>query len=192
MRIILGSHSDRRKAILSAFNLPFIQAVSHFDEESVAFEGDPILYCTTLAMKKAEKLLLTFPHDLIIAADTTVYCNKQVFNKPSSKEEAKKMLAALAGREHHVYTGVCVGKKDSLRTGSALTKVWIAPLLDAQIEKFLSDDHYTDRAGAYSIQGRGSLIVEKILGCYYNVLGLPIGVLQELLKEHGIDLWENL
>src|SRR2546427_8461559 len=106
--LILGSESSRRKEILSFFSLPFIQIPSHFDETSVHFLGDPYQYAQSLATRKGEVLAQQFPDAVVLTADTVVYFNEKIYNKPVNKEQAHAMLRNLAGNWHSVITAVSV------------------------------------------------------------------------------------
>lgn len=191
-QIILGSASPRRKEILSFFNLPFVQTTSHFDEESIHFEGDPILYTRALAKAKADVLKTTLPEAIILTADTVVFFNGKIYNKPSSKEEAALFLRELGGNWHSVHTSVHITCKDKEFFDTETTRLLFHRLNAGQIEAFHEHIYFSDKAGGYAIEGCGQLILEKMEGCYYNVLGLPVNVTYRLLKQVGIDLWEHL
>lgn len=192
MRIILGSQSPRRKEILSYFTLPFEQIPSHFDEESVLFSGDPVAYVLELSQKKNEQLAKRFPQDLIITADSVVYCHRQIYNKPRDLSEAKKMLQELAGNWHHVYTAVSVQQGAVHLADVEETKVLFHKLTPEQIELYLAHCSPMDKAAGYAIQKSGCIIVDRIDGCYYNVMGFPINTLHKLLLPMGINLWQYL
>ncbi len=190
--IILGSSSPRRKEILSFFSLPFSQITSNFDEESITYEGDALLYVETLAEKKGESLSKEHPEDIIITADTIVYLDGKVYNKPKSKEEATSFLQELSGKWHTVYTAVALTHGDKQHVKTEKTNILFNELTDDHIEHYLAHVNFLDKAGSYAIQQGGSLVVKKIDGCYYNVMGLPINALQELLQLVNIDLWEYM
>ena len=192
MRIILGSQSPRRKEILNYFTLPFEQVPSHFDEETVPFSGDPIAYVIELSQKKNEQLSNRFPTDLIITADSVVYFNGQIYNKPKDLAEAQHMMEHLAGTWHYIYTAVCV-RKDGVHAAEAEeTKIRLHPLTPEQIQLYHSHCSPLDKAAGYAIQKSGSIIVDRIDGCYYNAVGFPINTLRKLLLPMGVDLWEYL
>lgn len=191
-RLLLGSQSPRRKEILSFFNIPFIQVASHFDEESLPFEGDPVSYTTKLSLAKALSLQKTFPDEVILTADTVVYLEGKVYNKPSSAKEAHQFLKELGGKWHHVHTAVHLVYKEKIFTEGETTKLLFYRLTDQQIEAFHKHIYFLDKAGGYAIEKCGQLILEKMEGCYYNVLGLPINPTYRLLKHVGIDLWDHL
>ncbi len=192
MRLILGSQSPRRREILSYFSLPFVQISSDFDEESVFFQGDPIQYAQLLAQKKAQELSHRFPGDAILTADTVVYFQGKIFNKPKDEHEAKEMLSAFSGQWQQVFTGVTLQKDERVFSSYAETKILFHPLTDEQIRLYLHSTSFLDKAGGYAIQGKGSILVDRIEGCYYNVMGLPVQTVKKLLLNVGIDLWHYL
>jgi septum formation protein len=192
MRIILGSQSPRRKEILNFFSLPFIQIPSGFDEEKVVFEGDPARYAETLSLRKAEELHKRFPQDLIITADTVVFFEGELFNKPENDAHAFSMLKRLSGRWHQVFTAITVYSSQEVVTRSEESKILFNALSDEQILLYHRHCPCLDKAGAYAIQRQGGLLVRKIEGCYYNVMGLPVNLLREVLSHFGIDLWRHL
>ncbi len=192
MHIILGSTSPRREEILNFFSLPFTKVPSQFDEETVIFAGDPETYVKTLASKKAETLSYQYPEEIILTADTTVFCRGKIYNKPQSKEEAITFLEELSGLQHSVFTGVSLYFQNRTETICEETKIYFKELTRKQIEQYLNCINFLDKAGGYAIQQSGSILVKKIEGSYYNVMGLPLDPLERLLKLVNIDLWSLL
>ncbi len=192
MHIILGSTSPRREEILQFFSLPFTKVPSQFEEETVVFTGDPEIYVKTLASKKAEALSYEYPKEIILTADTTVFCKGKIYNKPQSKEEAIAFLQELSGRWHSVFTGVSLFFQNKIETICEETKIQFKELTSSQIEQYLACINFLDKAGGYAIQQGGSILVKKIEGSYYNVMGLPLDPLERLLKLANIDLWSHL
>lgn len=190
MQLILGSGSPRRAEILGYFLIPFRQIASDFDEDSVAFQGNPSAYVELLSKKKGKMLALRYKEELIITADTTVFFEGEIFNKPRDEEEAFSMLRRLSGNSHEVVTGVTVTCGEKQESAVAKTVVTITKLVDAQVRAYQKRCHAQDKAAGYAIQREGSLIVERIEGCYYNVMGLPVQKLHELLLKWGVDLWD--
>lgn len=188
-RIILGSQSPRRKEILSFFSLPFIQANPKFNEEAITYRRDPINYAISLAQGKAKALQPAYPNDIILTADTIVYRKGKVYNKPKDEQEAFQMLSELVGQWHSVFTGLTVIKGDTEYSGWEETRVLFNSLTPEEIRQYHQKIHWADKAGGYAIQMGGGLIVKRIDGCYYNVMGLPINLLHELLKKYGLELW---
>lgn len=192
MRLILGSQSPRRKEILNFFSIPFVQIPSLFDEESIQFKGDPIQYALELSAKKAETLAQKYPDDLIVSADTVVFFEGNIYNKPKDENEAFSMLQKFSGKWQQVYTAHTVQRNTEAYSGFEETKILFNPLTEEQIRLYHTHCPSFDKAGAYAIQQSGSILVSKIDGCYYNVMGLSVNTLRDLLKKFGIDLWKHL
>lgn len=191
-RLILGSQSPRRREILSFFSLPFEQFSPHFAEESVPFEGNPALYARALSKGKADSLIHRFPEAVILTADTVVFKEGKLFNKPESAEEALKMLKELNGSWHSVFTSVTAKTKAIEVTECEETKVLFHSLSERQLHLYHQAFKGTDKAGGYGIQMGGSVIVKRMEGCFYNVMGLPIASVASVLNQVGIDLWHYL
>jgi septum formation protein len=192
MRLILGSQSPRRKEILSHFSLPFEQATSSFNEEAVPFKGDPIKHVYELSKGKADSLRHRFHKALILTADTIVYREGKIYGKPKDEQEAFQTLLELSGRWHCVFTGLTLREENREYQQFEETRVLFNPLTHQQIRQYQAKLHWADKAGGYAIQMPGGLIVQKIEGCYYNVMGLPINRVRELLLKVGIELWNYL
>lgn len=192
MQLILGSQSPRRMEILSYFAIPFVQIPSAFDEDRVEFKGDPASYAQELSLKKGQELTKRFPDKLILTADTVVFFDGKIYNKPKDEEEAFSMLHAFSGKWQQVFTALSLQKGSEIHSGFEETKILFNPLTEGQIRLYHRSYPSLDKAGAYAIQHTGSILVSKIDGCYYNVMGLPVNVLRELLGKFGIDLWKHL
>lgn len=190
--IILASQSPRRKEILGYFNIPFEVVHPSFDEEAAEVLSDPAKYATSLAEGKVRSLIATFPDDLILSADTVVFLDGVYYSKPKDREEAKQFLRTFSGKWQTVVTGVAVSAKGKVYTDHEVTKVKVNILTDEQIENYLNLNSWSDKAGGYSIFGTSSLLVEKIEGCFYNVMGLSPHPLVRLLAKGGVDLWNHL
>lgn len=192
MKLVLASSSVRRKEILNFFSLPFVQMAPEVDEEAFPFKGDPVAYVKNLAEIKANVIADQWQDAVVIAADTTVYAAPHIYAKPQDHEEAFRFLSELSGKSHEVWTAVCIihGKKKYLE--AELTRVTFHELTGNQIKAYIEHIHPLDKAGGYAIQKLGSLIVKKIEGCFYNVMGLPLNTLQNGLHHVGIDLWQYL
>ena len=192
MEIILGSQSPRRRDILNFFSLPFRQVASDFDETQVLFEGNPAAYAIEMARRKAKSLRERFPREVILTADTVVFLHGRLFNKPETLEEAHAMLRELAGKEHHVFTGVCVAQGKELFSEAEESLVEIHQLTENQIRTYHKHITPLDKAGGFAVQNGACLIVKRIEGCYYNIMGLPLQTVHSLLLKAGIDLWDYL
>ena len=185
MRIVLASASPRRKELLRQLGIEFEVCVSDVDEEI----GDtmPARVVEELSSRKAEAVFRQIEGDvLVIGADTVVALGEQILGKPGSEEHAREMLKSLQAKEHHVYTGVTIYKRQngkefcSIFSESTLVKFF--PMTDAEIQWYVSSGEPMDKAGAYGIQGLGARYVERISGDYNNVVGLPIARLYQELK----------
>lgn len=192
MRVILGSQSPRRQEILEYFTLPFVVAPSNFDERGLSYDGNVEAFVQISAQQKGKALLKKFPDDVIITADTVVYFEGKILQKPEDDTEAFEMLKALSGKTHEVVSGVAVRKGKQEESGVERTRVTFNAVGDREIHAYLKVSPGTDKAGAYGIQECGSLLVKGIEGSFYNVVGLPINLLYQKLKLFGIDLWDAL
>lgn len=192
IQIILGSHSPRRKEILGQFGIPFTTAGSNFDEESLPFTGNPEEYASTLSLYKARTLKPLYPKAAILTADTVVYCNEKIYNKPATESEACTMFEELQGRWHSVFTGVSLLFEGREYSQIEETRVLFNPMTPKQIKTYHKTSHWSDKAGGYGVQDGGGILIKKIDGCFYNVMGFPINTVRELLYKIGIDLWDYL
>ncbi len=193
-KFILASASPRRKEILEAAGLDFDILVSEADEESVPRDIPPKLYVQELALLKAAaaaKTVLKSKQSFIISADTIVTLDGEILGKPYDEDNAKEMLRMLSARTHEVYTGYCVMRIADGKTvcNSVCTQVKFKELTDDTIDAYISTGEPVDKAGAYGIQGRGSVLADSISGDYFNVVGLPVSALSDTLKnEFEIDI----
>ncbi|MGZ3634051.1 MAG: Maf family protein [Parachlamydiaceae bacterium] len=192
MQLILASQSPRRREILRYFSLPFEAITSQFDEDSIPFTGNPETYVLTLASGKASALSQSYPEAAILGADTIVYRHGKVYGKPRTEKEANATLTELAGQWHSVYTGVVLTYQGNIFQTTEETRVLFNSLTLAQIKHYHTSLHLYDKAGSYQLQNAGGLIVNRIEGCYYNVVGLPINSVRTLLQKIGIELWDHL
>jgi septum formation protein len=192
MQLILGSQSPRRREVLSFFNLPFKQVSPHFDEDSIPFNDNPQEYVKTLAKGKAHSLITQFPTSVILAADTIVYKQGKIYGKPRDEKEAFEYLKELSGQWHSVFTGLSIYSQGQDFQTLEETRVLFNELTEEQMQIYHHILEFADKAGGYMIQGAGSVIVKRIEGCYYNVVGLPVNALCSILRKVGINLWQHL
>jgi septum formation protein len=195
LEITLASASPRRAALLEQIGLLFRVVPSTLNEEGGWIElgrQTPESLACHLARRKAEEVAARLGRGLIVGADTIVVCQGKVFGKPRDVEEARATLLRLAGRSHHVVTGVAVVEGGTGRTevAAAVTAVRMRAFDPAEAEAYLATGEPLDKAGAYGIQGRGALLVEGIEGDYSNVVGLPLITLAALLGRFGVSVWE--
>jgi septum formation protein len=189
LKIILGSQSPRRKELFSYFNFSFEQASPSFIEEMIPFKGDPEGYVLELSNGKAASLYPLYPDAAILTADTAVFWNGKVYNKPQDYEEAFQFLSEFSGQWHQVLTGVTLFYKGQIFQKTEETRVLFNALTPEQIHVYLKHTHWQDKSGGYTIQKMGVLLVERIEGCYYNVMGFPLNTVRSLFLHLGIDLW---
>lgn len=179
--IILASSSPRRQELLRLI-VPEFQVVLPKVEEDAVAEPQDLL---RLAKKKAEAVAARYPEALVIAADTGVFRDGRAYGKPDDLAEAKRFLAALSGGWHSVFTGLVVRWGSLFRESLVETRVLFRPLSEEEILWYLRSEEVLDKAGAYAIQGRAAVFVERIEGDFYNVMGLPLCALWRILWELG-------
>ena len=182
MNIILASSSPRRRELLAQMGIREFSIVSPEVDEHVPGHPAPAALVEALSARKAGG------DDLVIAADTVVSLDGAVLGKPRDEEAAFAMLCALSGREHLVYPGVTVEQGARVLTAHEETAVRFRPLSPGEIRAYIATGEPMDKAGAYGIQGLGALLVEGIVGDYFNVMGLPVFRLGRMLGAFGLDL----
>lgn len=191
MKVILASKSPRRVEILEKLVKEFNVIESKFDENTIDFNGDVEKYVKDLSRNKAIEVSkrVTEP-SIVIAADTVVFQDGKVLEKPKSEEDAYSMLSSLSGNTHKVYSGICLinTEDDTVMTDCDCTEVRFSELTDRQIRNYINSGEPMDKAGAYGIQGLGGAFVEGIKGCYYNVMGLPLNKLYKALEKYNITI----
>ncbi|ADD02110.1 nucleoside triphosphate pyrophosphatase [Thermoanaerobacter sp. CM-CNRG TB177] len=183
MKIVLASKSPRRRELLSNLGLDFEVVESNAKEFSR--EKQPSRYVMDLSFNKAMSVAKKLSEEaIVIGADTVVVIGDKILGKPKDRNEAYVMLKKLQGKAHTVYTGITIVRTYDFKYVSDFekTKVWIRKLQDEEIFNYIDTGEVYDKAGAYAIQGVGALIVEKIEGDYFNVVGLPISKLFDILK----------
>ncbi len=185
--IILASASPRRRELLGMFSLPFAVDPAR-GEEVPPPHLTPGKTVTALAEAKAREVAARHEGALIIACDTVVELDGELLGKPASPEEARAMLRRLSGRTHRVYSGLCLLEGGRCLTGHEVTAVRFRTLTEAEIAAYVDTGEPLDKAGAYGYQGRASLLVEGIEGDFFNVMGLPLCRLGQMLRELGVEL----
>jgi septum formation protein len=189
-RIILASNSPRRRELLRQIGLVFSVDPADVDERALPGEA-PEAYALRVARDKARVAAQKASDGIVIAADTIVVLGNMILGKPLDAFEAERMLTMLSGREHRVITGLVVqdaaSGESSART--SVTSVWFRELSSEEIGSYVHSGEPLDKAGAYGIQEKGALLVKKIDGCYFNVVGLPLSLLGEMLDKFGVSLW---
>ncbi len=189
MRIILASQSPRRRELLERMGISEFEVIPAKAEESALLTRTltPDQLVEELSRRKCAEVSAAHPDALVIAADTMVAVNNRVLGKPHSEKDAARMLAALSGRLHMVYTGVTVAQGVKSITEHEMTFVRFCTLSQADIIRYIATGEPMDKAGAYGIQGYGSVLVEGISGDYYNVMGLPVCRVARLLARFGVN-----
>ena len=188
MEIILASGSPRRRELLERMGIEEFDIITSDVDETLDDSLPPAMQVEQLSCRKAEAVAAEQPEDaLIIAADTVVALDGTILGKPVDEADAFRMLSALSGVRHHVYTGVTVILGDKTLTRHEVTSVDFRSLEPEEIELYIATGECMDKAGAYGIQGYGALLIEGITGDYYNVMGLPVALLAQMLKEFGVD-----
>lgn len=188
-KIILASQSPRRRELLKQIGLNF-EVIPSQVGETLDSTGTAKEKIEKLALKKAKSVAYNMDQEaLVIGADTVVVLD-EILGKPSNRQDALSMLKRLSGRTHQVITGVAIvdalsGKQ---RTNSQITYVTMKTYGNEEIKSYMDSGEYLDKAGSYAIQGLGALLVEEIHGDYFNVVGLPIGLLSDLLKEFDFNM----
>jgi septum formation protein len=187
--IILASASPRREELLKIIGLKFKVEPSNC-QENLSLDLEPQELAKSLSLEKAKLVAQNHKNALVIAADTFIVFKDKILGKPNTETEAREMLVTLNGKRHLVITGFTIIDTDTSRAVSRAveTKVYLKKLSTTEIDAYVNTKEPLDKAGAYAIQGLGSVIVEKIEGDYFNVIGLPLSALAESLKEFGIQV----
>ena len=190
--IILASSSPRRKELLELVGVPFTIQASYVNEE-VSPDLTPPQVVEELALRKAADIAQNLENDLVIGSDTIVVLDEQILGKPCDKQDAFAMLAKLQGRSHQVFSGVALvdSKTKETLVAHQKTDVWMRSLTDEEIWAYIHTGEPMDKAGAYGIQGIGAINIERIEGDYFNVVGLPLVLLQDMLKKFNISILKN-
>lgn len=184
-KVVLASQSPRRIELLRSVGLEFEIYPPHI-EEKWRSGYSPVDYVRHNAGEKAHWVSGHVDYDLIIAADTIVTLEDRIFEKPAGHDQAEAMLRSLSDRTHEVITAICLMTPEEKIIDHEVTRVSFYPLSDAEIRMYLNSDEPFDKAGAYGIQGFASLFIRKIEGCYFNVVGFPLGKFYQHLKTLNI------
>lgn len=186
-KLILASGSPRRKEFMSYLGIPFDVDIPNVDESPVKGESpDELVH--RLSRLKADSVSQKHSDSVVVAADTVVCFNGMILGKPSSREDAFKMIKMLQGQTHTVYTGVTVQKGSLVRSRVVSTEVVFDPLDDEFIINYVASGECDDKAGAYAIQGIASVFISEVKGSVSSVVGLPINEVVKFLREFGLDI----
>ena len=189
-RIILASSSPRRKDLLKLLKLPFDITVRQVDE-SIEAGLTPAQNVELLALRKAKAVAQELDRGIVIGADTVVVKDELILGKPKSRTHAAEMLKFLSGSIHEVWTGVAVldAADGRQQVFSERTEVTLKDLTEEETDGYISTGEPMGKAGSYAAQGIGSVLVKSINGCYFNVVGLPVYRLAEVLKTFGVRVF---
>jgi len=189
-KIILASRSRARQALLRQIGLKYCVALSDVKESHDLKKGCAHLVINN-ALKKARDVAEKMDSGVIISADTVVLVDKKIIGKPRSLRDAFKTLKLLAKKPQWVYTGIAVVDIDNNKTYTDYekTKIYMYRLTDSEIRNYFRRVSPMDKAGSFDIQGLGGILIDRIEGCYYNVVGLPLAKLARILKKTGIHLF---
>ncbi len=185
--LVLASTSPRRASLLRQLGIAF-DVVDPGDAEN-SESSDPITRVRENALKKAEAVSARYHDRIVVAADTIVVLDGKIIEKPKDADDAKRMLRVLGGRIHTVISAVVVVVKERSQCDiqTEETKVSMRRLNEEEIEAYVATGEPMDKAGAYAAQGIGAVIIEGVEGCFYNVVGLPLSLLHDMLKDAGLD-----
>ncbi|WP_159881153.1 Maf family protein [Paenibacillus puerhi] len=185
--LILASSSPRRKELLQGLNLTFTTHPSD-EDETVPPGTAPSEMVDLLSLRKASSVAKQYEAGLVIGSDTIVVCDDEIMGKPVNDQDAFRMLSQLSGRAHSVYTGVAIvdaGTGQS-RVAHWKTEVFMKSMDEARIRRYIQSGEPRDKAGSYGIQGLGATLIERIDGDFFTVVGLPVGLLSDMLEEFGV------
>lgn len=183
-RIILASGSKARQRLLRQIGLKF-RVVESGVKESRSLKEGPVRLVIKNALKKARRVAERFTSGVVVAADTVVFSRKNIIGKPRNVKEARRMLKILSQKPQWVYTGLAVIDidNDKAHTNYEKTKVYMYPLSNKEINYYYRKVYSLDKAGGFDIQGLGGIFIDRIEGCFYNVVGLPLAKLAKMLKK---------
>jgi septum formation protein len=185
MRIVLASASPRRQELLRNAGIEFVVSPANIPE--VRHHGEaPQIFAERMAREKARAVWDSDEHQNVLGADTVVVVDDLVLGKPEDQQDATRMLRLLSGRKHHVITGVCLVRSGFEDVRSETTAVHFLALTDADIREYIASGEPMDKAGAYAIQGMASRWISRIEGDYSNVVGLPVELVLQMLRDHRV------
>jgi septum formation protein len=182
--IVLASGSPRRRQLLEMLRIPFRVLAPDVDEHALAGES-PAAYVTRLSRVKAEVIAARVPGEVVLAADTTVVLDGEIFGKPESPAHAVAMLARLQGRTHEVMTAVAVMRGAETAQALDVSRVTFRPADEHTLAAYVATGEPLDKAGAYAIQGLGAPLIERVDGDFFGVMGLPLRLALDLLGRFG-------
>jgi septum formation protein len=187
MNLVLASASPRRRELLEKFAIDFTidPATGPEQPPAGASAADTV---AALSRQKALEVAARHPGSIVIGADTVVALGDEILGKPKDEADAFRMLRSLSGREHQVYTGVTVAQPDKTMTQTEMTRVFFRDMTDREIQAYIATGEPMDKAGAYGYQGVAGMFIQGIEGDFFNVVGLPLCRLGQMLRELGVEL----
>ena len=188
MNIILASASPRRTELMSLITKDFTVKVSNFDESTMPDFPDPVAFVKYSSLMKAQDVFVDNPQCIVIGADTVVAVDDEILGKPRDDEDAFDMLRKLSGRAHKVVTGVTVISRTCRICTACETEVLFDDMTDESIRKYVATGEPSDKAGAYAVQGLGAKYIKGVKGDFFNVVGLPVHLVANILAEFGEDV----
>ena len=188
-KIVLASGSPRRQELLQRIGITDFDIRVPEAEESYPAGLSPQQIVEYISREKADAAArLCTPDEIVITADTMVFLDDQRLGKPTDEADALRMLTALQGRHHTVCTGVTVRQGDRSLTESETTEIYFRPATEAELRAYIATGEPMDKAGSYGVQGKGALLVEKLNGDFFNVMGLPVLRLSRMLAQFAVNL----
>ena len=188
-KLVLCSQSPRRQELLKLFRRPFVVEAADVDEKMD--DSQPAFSEVARVSRRKAEAVAREQEDVVIAADTIVVCDGQILGKPKSTEHAVQMLTMLSGRAHQVMTGLTVVRGNAVVNCTEVTDLWFRKLSRKEIEDYVATGEPMDKAGAYGIQGGAALFVQRLEGDYYNVMGLPVCRLWQMLGQIAPEWMED-
>ncbi|MBR2726834.1 MAG: septum formation inhibitor Maf [Solobacterium sp.] len=183
-KLILASQSPRRKELMEKCGLTFEIEAADIDETMDEAE-DLREEVQRLAYRKAQHVLERHPSAVVVGSDTIVVVDGEVLGKPKDEEDARQMLRKLSGRSHEVMTGLCILREDRCFTDVSVSTVWFETLDEEEIINYVRTGEPMDKAGAYAVQGIASRYISRMEGDYYAIMGLPLSIVYETLKDRS-------
>jgi len=188
--LILASSSPQRRELLSEIEIPF--KIHHPNFEEINNETlTPEENAKMLALGKAKSVSHYFPNNWVLGVDTIVVCDNQIIGKAKNKAEARETIKLLRGKTHSVISGIALIKDDQQIIESDITKITFGEMTDEEVENFLDTDEWIGKSGAFTIKKHGSLFIKRIEGDYYNVVGLPLYRLGQMLKKIKMPFFQT-
>ena len=190
MKIVLASASPRRKELLQLIGLNPEIIIPDVDEILRPGESPEVFLERVAVAKGIDVYRKKFFSHVLISADTVVLLGDELIGKPKNRQDAFRMLHRLAGKQHEVLTGISLMCQGETSFGISRTAVYFKELAENEIDFYLDHENFLDKAGAYAIQGRAAVFVERIEGCFFNVMGFPLNLFYRMIMDRGFNLYD--